>query len=44
MLKRKFGVTFPEIASDAKFMSVVTLYKAMGEFRWRNLSSSDAIK
>ena len=44
MLKGKFGVTFPEIASDAKFMSVVTYYKAMGESRWRSLDSLDAIK
>lgn len=44
MLKEKFGVTFPEIAFDAKFMSVVTLYKAMGESRWRTLDSPDAIK
>jgi hypothetical protein len=44
MLKGKFGVTFPEIASDAKFISTVTLYKAMGESRWRTLGSPDAIK
>jgi hypothetical protein len=44
MLKARFGVTFPEIASDAKFMSVVTLYKAMGDSRWRTLDSPDAIK
>jgi hypothetical protein len=44
VLKEKFGTTFPEIASDAKFMSVVTLYKAMGESRWRTLDSPDAIK
>ena len=44
IVKEKFGTTFPETASDAKFMSVVTLYKSMGESRWRTLDSPDAIK
>jgi len=44
LLKGKFGLTFPEIASDAKFMSVVTLDKAMGESRWRTLDSPNASK
>jgi len=44
LLKVRFGVTFLEIASDAKFMSMVTLYKSMGESRWGTLDSPDAIK